>query len=189
MNRLRAWLPFLILIAVAVWIVSGSLKRDRQLAANDEVSAEQIPLYTAEQALWLRYGADGQPLVEAAAQRIDYFEDRSMALETVSLDRLGGKQGSWHVTAPHGMVPPDENRIRLEPDVSVEGAIRGGQPTKIAASEVWVDWDKKMISSDRPVRATAPGRSATAQGWKSNFDATQVQMSGNVEMQYDAPRR
>ncbi|MFT4045526.1 MAG: LPS export ABC transporter periplasmic protein LptC [Solimonas sp.] len=190
MSRLRAWLPFLVLIAAAAWIVNNSMHRDRKLAATDTAGEERLPLYIAGNATWTRYGSDGQPQVRATAQRIDYFEDRSMALTTVALDRLGGPQGTWHATAPRGVVPANEQRMRLEPDVNVTGTIgKGKLPTKIAASEVWVDWGKKLISSDRPVRATAPGHSATAQGWQSNFDATQVQMMGNVEMQYDAPRR
>ncbi|WP_043113960.1 LPS export ABC transporter periplasmic protein LptC [Solimonas soli] len=188
-TRLRAWLPFLILIAAAAWIVNSSMHRDRRLASNGASGDDRVPLYVAERAVWTRYGADGQPLVEATAQHIDYFEDRSMVLSTVALDRLGGAQGSWHVEAPRGIVPANENRMRLEPDVSVKGAIKGNLPTAIAASEVWVDWDQKLISSDRPVRAEAPGRSATAQGWQADFNATHVQMSGKVEMQYDAPHR
>jgi LPS export ABC transporter protein LptC len=190
LSRLRAWLPFLILIAAAAWIVNSSMHRDRKLAVTETASDDRVPLYVAGQATWTRYGTDGTPLVRATAQNIDYYEDRSMALDTVTLDRLGGPQGAWHVTAPRGLVPANEQRMRLEPDVNVTGTVSKGKlPTTIAASEVWVDWDKKLISSERPVRATAPGRSATAQGWQSDFNATHVQMMGNVEMQYDAPHR
>ena len=189
MSRLRAGLPFLLLIVAAAWIVNSSMHRDRKLAAPSSSGDDRIPLYVADRATWVRYGADGLPMLQAAAERIDYFEDHSMTLSTVNLDRLGGSQGHWHVEAPRGIVPPDSQRMRLEPDVTVRGDAKGGLPTTIAASEVWVDWDKKLISSDRPVRAQAPGRSASASGWQSDFAATRVQMKGNVEMHYDAPRR
>ncbi|MGH8445760.1 MAG: LPS export ABC transporter periplasmic protein LptC [Solimonas sp.] len=189
MNRLRAFLPFLVLIVAAAVIVTNAMKRDKQLAATPATGDDRIPVYIAHQATWTRYGADGLPMVSAEADRIDYFEDRSMSLITVSMDRLGGEQGPWHVKAPHGTVPANEQRMRLEPDVTVRGDAKGGLPTTIAASEVWVDWDKKTITSDKPVRAVAPGRTATASGWQSDFNGTRVQMKGNVEMQYDAPRR
>ncbi|WP_028009029.1 LPS export ABC transporter periplasmic protein LptC [Solimonas flava] len=188
MKRLRAWLPFLALIIAAALIVTNSMKRDRQLATTTAAEPARVPQYVADGAVWTRYGADGTPMVRAQAQRIDYFEDRSMTLDTVTLDRLGGEQGSWHLEAPRGIVPANEQRMRLEPDVAVRGQARG-LPTTIAAREVWVDWEKKTIRSDLPVQARAPGRVATASGWESDFDATRVQMKGNVEMHYDAPRR
>lgn len=188
MNRLRAWLPFIALLVAAALIVTNSMKRDRQLATTPAAEEARQPVYVADGAVWTRYGDDGQPMIRAQAQRIDYFEDRSMTLDTVTLDRLGGAQNSWHLEAPRGIVPPDEQRMRLEPDVSVRGQTRG-LPTTIAAREVWVDWHQKTIRSDQPVQARAPGRVATASGWESDFNATRVQMKGNVEMHYDAPRR
>lgn len=188
-RRLRAWLPFIALIAAAAVIVAQSMKRDAQLAAPAAASTERVPTYIADQATWIRYGADGQPQVRAQAERIDYYDDRSVTLSTVSLDRLGGPQGHWHVTAPQGTVPPNAQRMRLGPDVVLTGEPRASLPTTIKARDVWVDWQKKTIASDQPVQGAAPGRAVAARGWQTDFDASKLQMQGNVEVQYDAPSR
>lgn len=189
MSRLRTLLPFLLLIIAAAYIVMHSMRRDADLASNAPTASEREPLYVADQATWTHYGVDGTPKVRAQADRIDYYDDRSITMTTVVLDRLGSAQGHWHLEAPSGSVPPDAQRMLLQPDVDIRGEAGRDLPTTIAARDVWVDWDKRTISSDQPVRGAAPNRTVSAKGWQTDFDATQIQMKGQVEVQYDAPRR
>lgn len=189
MSRVRNWLPFLLLIAAAAYIVVHNMRRQAELGEAVETSAARVPTYVADQATWVRYGSDGSPLVRAVAERIDYYDDRSVVLTTVSVDRLGGEQGHWHLEAPRGTVPPNAERMLLQPEVAITGEPRSDLPTTIAARDVWVDWDKRTISSSSPVRGQAPNRAIAAQGWQTDFDGAQVQMRGQVEVQYDAPRR
>lgn len=189
MNRLRAWLPFIALIIAAAYIVSHSMKRDDQRSATAADSGERVPAYIANQAVWVRYGSDGNPLVRVHAERIDYYDDRSATLTTVVMDRLGGTKGHWHLEAPTGTVPAGEQRMLLQPEVAIRGEPRADLPTTIDGRDVWVDWDKRTISSDQPVRGNAPNRAIAASSWQTDFDAAQLQMKGNVEVHYDAPRR
>src|SRR3546814_19022207 len=77
----------------------------------------------------------------------------------------------------------------LQPDVDIRGETSHDLPTTIAARDVWVDWDQRTISSDQPIRGNAPNRAVKAKGWQTDFDATQLQMQGQVEVQSDAARR
>lgn len=189
MKRWRSLLPFILMISVAAGIVWLSLRDGAQQTGDSTASEQREPRYTTEQATWTRYGSDGLPLMRAQAAHIDYFEDRSMEMQTVVLDRVGGEQGHWHLSAPTGMVPPGQERIRLGPDVQINGAARANLPTEIAAKEVWVDWNKREIVSDKPVRARAPGRVLLGDSWSSDFAATRAKLKGNVQVEYDAPQR
>jgi LPS export ABC transporter protein LptC len=189
MNRIKAWLPFILLIIAAAYIVTRSMERDRTLASDQPQSAGREPTYIADDATWVRYGVDGTPLVRARAKRIEYFDDHSAVLSTVVLDRLGGEQGQWHLEAAKGTVPPNAQRMLLQPDVAITGETQNRLPTTINGHDVWVDWGRRTISSDEPVRGSAPNRALSAKGWQTDFDASHVQMKGNVEVQYDAPRR
>ncbi|NGY05818.1 LPS export ABC transporter periplasmic protein LptC [Solimonas terrae] len=189
MSRLCAWLPFVLLIAAAAYIVSHSMRRNAELAGGTPAAGERVPTYVADQATWVRYGVDGTPQVRAQAERIDYYDDRSIAMTAVVVDRLGGTQGHWHLEAARGSVPPDAQRMLLQPDVAIRGETASDLPTTIAARDVWVDWQLRTISSDQPVQGSAPNRAVSAKGWQTDFDATHIQMKGNVEVQYDAPSR
>lgn len=189
MKRLGSLLSLLVLALAVAALLRISLQPDNTSSVGATASVEQAPLYIAHQATWIRYDQNDAPQLRAQAERIDYFEDRSMKLSQVALDRLGGKDGYWHASAPEGLVPAGESRMRLQPDVKVTGTAPKSLPTQIAASEVWVDWDRQQLYSDKPVRVSAPRRTATARSWRSNFAAQRVQLEGQVEMQYDAPPR
>ncbi|NKF22907.1 LPS export ABC transporter periplasmic protein LptC [Solimonas marina] len=189
MSRIKSWLPFVLLIIAAAYIVSHSMRRSNEVTANAPEASGREPTYVADDATWIRYGTDGNPMIRAQAQRIDYYDDRSAVLTTVVVDRLGGPQGHWHLEAPKGTVPANQQRMLLQPDVNITGETSSQLPTTIAARDVWVDWDKRTISSDQPIRGNAPNRAVSAKGWQTDFDASSIQMKGNVEVQYDAPPR
>lgn len=190
MKVLRALLPLAFLGLCAYGLLRISLQGEsveRETHPADQSLAQ--PLYIAHQATWVRYGEDHKPQLRAQAERIDYYEDHSMKLTQVRLDRLGAQNGPWQASAPQGYVPPGESRMRLQPDVVVKGMAPKSLPTEINAREVWVDWQSQQLYSRSPVRAKAPGRSASAQSWTSDFAGNHVQLNGQVEMHYDAPPR
>lgn len=189
---MKAWrgaLPFLLMVIAAAIIVWLSMRDRGEEAAAAPNAEARTPRYVTEAATWTRFDIAGQPQMRAQAARIDYYEDRSMEMQTVVLDRIGGEQGHWHLTAAQGRVPAGEERIRLTPQVLITGAPRADLPTEVSASEVWVDWNKRQITSERPVRARAPGRELQGNSWTSDFDATRAQVKGNVQVEYDVPNR
>lgn len=189
MKRLRTFWPFALLLIAAAAIVSLSLRRDENQGTTAGNQNAATPVYVAEQATWVRFGADGQPQLQAEAQRIDYFADRAMQLDAVILDRLGGDQGAWHLEAARGEVPAGSSRMRLSPEVAVKGTSKTQLPVQIAASEVWVDWEKREISSEQAVTLKAPGRNLRADRWQTDFNASRSQLRGHVEVEYDAPQK
>ena len=187
MKRLRTLLPFALLLVAAAVIVNLSVRRDERGDARAGNESAAIPVYVAEQATWVRYGPDGHPQLRAEAASINYYTDRAMQLDTVMLDRLGGDQGAWHLRAARGDVPAGSTRMRLSPEVAVTGTAKDALPVQIAASEVWVDWQQREISSVQPVTLTAPNRRLRADRWQTDFNASRSQLSGHVEVFYDAP--
>src|SRR3546814_16008081 len=97
-------------------------------------------------------------------------------------------QGHWHLEALRGSVPPNAQRMLLQPDVDIRGETSHDLPTTIAARDVWVDWDQRTISSDQTIRGNAPNRAVKAKGRQTAFDATHIQMKGHIEVQSAEPR-
>lgn len=184
---MRRYFPAL-LSALLVVLIGGALWLTFKGFEPTEVAAEltqEHPQYEMENALWLRYGDDGQIEMRARADRIEYFDDRSMELSRVQIDRLSD-EGPWVLVAARGQVPAQSQRMQLLPDVNVEGR-RGGQPIHIHAPQVWLDWSRKTISSAKQVNMTSPGRTLSALGFEADWSGERLRFHKNVEMNYVAP--
>ena len=121
MKSWRSLLPFALLIIAATVITLTSLRQDAQRVTGNVPSAAREAIYVAETASWVRHDVNGVPQLRAEAQRIDYYDNRAMTLQTVKLDDLGGPNGAWHLEAAQGEVPPGETKMQLKPEVAVTG--------------------------------------------------------------------
>lgn len=178
----------LLLPALLIVMVSGALWLTFKGFSPTEIAAEstaQQPRYEMENAQWLRYGEDGELELRAQAERIEYFDDRSMQLDSVQIDRLGS-QGPWTLTAERGEVPPRTERMQLLPRAQVQGQ-RSGQPVTITAPQVWVDWSKKTIHSSQRINMSSPGRTLDAIGFEADWQGERLRFLRNVEMRYVTP--
>jgi len=144
----------------------------------------QHPRYTVGGAEWTRYGDDGSADFRARADSIDYFDDHSLALSDVTLDRLDGDAGPWTLRAAQGQVPAGENRMRLMPDVEVNGKLKSGARADIQARNVWVDWREKTLMSTEPILMKSPGRELRAIGFESDWAGDQLRFMKQVRVQY-----
>jgi LPS export ABC transporter protein LptC len=181
-------LTVLVLPLLAVALVGGALWLTFKGFAPVEIATDHAverPRYELQNARWTRYGDDGTVELRAQAGRIDYYDDRSMQLFDVQLDRLADT-GPWSLKAERGVVPPQQQRMQLLPTVYVEGQ-RGGQPMQITAPQVWVDWVKQTIESSQPVHMTSPGRKLDAVGFFADWRGERLRFLKNVEMHYVAP--
>lgn len=145
------------------------------------------PRYLLKDAEWTRFDAQGRPQLRAQAREIDYFDDRSAQLRDVQVDRLGGTDGPWRITSPLGLVPASEQRISLKKPVTVRGALQGGGPIEMATTSLWIDFTRREIYTDDPVRLTGPNRSARARGMRADWAGTRVQLLREVEIEYARP--
>lgn len=174
--------------AVLIVMIVGALWLTFKGFAPADTATEQAlqqPRYEMENAQWLRYGEDGALELRAQAERIEYFDDRSMQLDRVQIDRLGN-QGPWTLTAARGEVPAGTEHMQLLPVAQVRGQ-RSGQPVQITAPQVWVDWSKKIIHSSQPINMTSPGRTLDAIGFEADWQGERLRFLRNVEMRYVTP--
>lgn len=183
LRRLIVLLPIvpMVLVGGALWL---TFKGFAPVELPPELSVER-PRYEMAGAEWTRYGEDGLVELRARAARIDYFDDRSMTLNQIRLDRLDG-EGPWRLDAERGVVPPQQERMQLLPEARVEGQ-RGGEPVRITAPQVWIDWAQKTIGSTQPVRMASPGRTLDAIGFEADWRGQHLRFLKNIEMHYARP--
>jgi LPS export ABC transporter protein LptC len=170
-----------LLLALSVWMtLRGFQPRD-----IGETEAEVVrPRYHLEGADWMRYDDTGAALFEVAAGSVDYFDDASMQLQTVSVRHLGGEQGAWLLRADRGSVPPGQRRLLLEPRVTVDGQAPRQDDVTLRTPQLWVDFDARTLSSPAAVRAEAPGRSLDAIGMHADWTGERVEFLDQVEVHH-----
>lgn len=172
----------LVVAALALWL---TLQGFTPGAAVAETVAEH-PRYAVQGAIWTRYGDSGDAAFRAQAQTIDYYDDRSMQLREVTLDRLGAG-GPWTLQAAEGEVPPGETRMQLRPEVEIAGALKSGAAAQIMARDVWVDWTKKTLASAAPVHLSSPDRELQAIGFESDWAGDYLRFLKQVQVHYAPP--
>ena len=147
------------------------------------------PRYELHGLQWTRLGKDGKPLIQAHADTGRYYDDKSATFDAISVRHLGVAPSPWQLTSPLGRMPADEKRMELTAPVDMNGALKDGAPVKIAATTLWVDFDRREIYTDDAIRLTSPGREVRAIGLRSDWAGTHLQLMNNVEVNYVAPPR
>lgn len=183
--------PVLLLfpLALAVVAVVVTLQGFQpEPAAEGEGAAGPEPRYELADAQWTRHDPAGTPQLRATAARIEYFDDRSARLTTLTLDQLGGADGPWRIHAPSGTVPAEQMRMQIGPPVRMTGTLRQGGAVDVATERLWIDWQKREIYTDDRVTLTAPRREARARGLRTDWAGTRVRLLRDVRVDYAAPR-
>lgn len=172
--------PALLLLGVALWLTRGSDSRP----GTPETETAEPPRYVLSEADWIRLDERGEPLFRAAASSIAYHDDRSLHLEQVALDRLGGDSGVWQVRAPLGTMPAAQTRMRLHAPVSIEGQPQSAEPLLITAESLWLDLRARELYTEDTVQLTGPGREAVAVGLRADWTGEKLQLLHNVRVSY-----
>lgn len=172
--------PAALLLGIALWLTRGT---QPQVTDPDAAQAEP-PRYQLRDADWVQLDARGEPLFRAAAVSIAYRDDRSVQLENVALDRLGGDSGVWQVRAPHGTLPAAQTRMRLHAPVIIEGQPDSAEPLRITAESLWLDLRARELYTEDTVQLTGPGREAVAVGLRADWAGEKLQLLNNVRVSY-----
>lgn len=183
MRRLLFALPILIAVGVLMATWRGGAPRPPRAAA----ASESQPRYTLTDGRWLRYGLDGRPEFEATAQTIDYYDDESARLQTVEVHALGGAGSPWRINAPEGYAPPHSQRMQLRGNVTAVATWPQGETVNFQTAYLWVDQNRRELSTDAPVQMRGRNRSANADGLRADWTGKLVELLGQVRMQYAPP--
>ncbi len=182
MPRNAVLLPGLaLLLALSVWLTLRGFQPQEMVEPE---AAVERPRYHLEGAEWMRHDDTGAALFEVTADSVDYFDDASMQLQTVSVRHLGGDQGAWLLTAARGNVPAGQKRLLLEPSVIVDGQAPQQDDVTLHTPQLWVNFDARTISSPVAVRAEAPGRSLNAVGMQADWTGERVEFLDQVEVRH-----
>lgn len=180
----------LILLVPALLVIAAvlfTLKGFEPVPGTATEPALPEPRYELGRAEWVRLDQQGQPQMRATAESIEYFDDRSAQLNQLVLDRLGGRDGPWHITAPRGVVPPNQTRMKLSEPVTITGRLREGDTVKIETDRLWVDWQQRELYTEDAVVLHGSSRQARANGLRADWSGRRVELLRDVQVDYDAP--
>ena len=182
MNRLL--LPILVLLVV----VLGALSlRGGPIAEKVAAPGSEPPRYTLHAARWQRFDADGRPMFEATAERIEYFDDESANLHTLELTALAGDDAEpWRASAPTGHSPPGEHRVQLTGGVKGQGHWPDGEPLEFFTPDLWLDPSGKRLDTAAKVTIQSPSRAAEAVGLRVDGDRATIHLLNDVRIRYVA---
>ncbi|MBB86640.1 LPS export ABC transporter periplasmic protein LptC [Abyssibacter sp.] len=178
--------PGIPLLAVAIMGAVGIalLQGDSSPPENIAAPPPDARSYLADMRL-RRFGDDGQLEYRATADRATYFADGSLALSTVDVDYLGGRQSVWTLSAPSGRVPPSQDRIELTGAVNVHGRDEAGVPVDFNTEQLLVELESETLRSEAPVELRSPDKHVEAIGLVADFQGTQVELLNRVRAEID----
>ena len=166
--------------AVGIALLQGDSSPPENIAAPPPAARP----YLADLRL-RRFRDDGQLEYRATADRATYFADGSLALSTVDVDYLGGRQSVWTLSAPSGRVPPSQDRIELTGAVNVHGRDEAGVPVDFNTEQLLVELESETLRSEAPVELRSPDKHVEAIGLVADFQGTQVELLNRVRAEID----
>ncbi|MEQ1440725.1 LPS export ABC transporter periplasmic protein LptC [Fontimonas sp. SYSU GA230001] len=183
LDRHALSLPALgVLALLAGWLAFQAF---REPSVPETIETAERPRYHLDGARWWRYGDGGEPVFEAQAAGIDYYDDASMELTEIRLSTHGAaRRGSWQLSAARGSVPPAQKRIELKPEVRIDGQPQDQPSISIVTPTLWADWGTQLLTTDDPVVAQSPGRRLSAIGLRADWAGERVQFLSQVESRY-----
>lgn len=172
--------PILLIVAAFLATLHG-FRRGEQVVETPKARQPRYQLLGAE---WTRYDAQGRATLHATADTIRYYDDKSAELEHLNMDRLGSQPGPWHLTAPRGYAPANQQRMQLTEPVKMRGQLKNGEPLELTAETLWVDYARREVYTDSAVNVTAPYREVDAVGMRADWAGTRLQLLKNVRVTY-----
>jgi LPS export ABC transporter protein LptC len=152
--------------------------------------AADLPRYTVENAVLMRFDADGATQMQGHADSIDYFDDASGRAHGLQFDLLSGSETPWHLTAPAASLPAHQHRFLVEGPVVANGAWPdSGEQLELHTDRLWVDPDRHELQTDSPLDWTGPTRSGDAIGMRADWAGRRLQLLHDVRMHYEKPPR
>lgn len=176
---------FLVVAAVLAVLATLAMLRGFQTEpAGSQAVAAQPPRYELQGVEWTRYDEQGRPLIQATATTARYYDDKSAQFDTLKVQRLGQQGGPWNLEAPGATMPAGEQRIQLGNPVVMTGHMRNGEAVRLDTPTLWLDLQRKDISTDQRVVLSGPNRRARARGMQADWNGTQVKLLNDVEVDY-----
>lgn len=181
------WLAMLLGGMVVVWLGTLFLATEEDLTSAVEPAADP-PRYTVRNANWLRTDENGAPVYRVTANQILIFRDDSMRIDTPRIDGLGDRR-AWAMRAPTGEVIAGGRELLLHGGVDIDGSWEDGRPLRGLTDRLLVDSVSRTLRTDVGIEIDGDGRRIRGDGMVADWDGEQVELTGDVRMQFDARSR
>lgn len=172
------------LIIIAAVVGSALLGQQRWRTESDTVSYAQTeqPGYSATNAELIETGADGKPLFRLNAQTIrQKSQDDSVDLDKVHMSYRGERSSQWALTAKHGTVRENNERIELDGDVRVVGVLPGTTDlATIRTEKLSFNTRSEVADTREPVTLAWGTREIHATGLVANLKDEHVQLESDI---------
>jgi LPS export ABC transporter protein LptC len=186
LNSRRLLLP---LVAVALAAMLWSLQRHEHDAIVPATDAAHPPRYLIDVARLSRFNDEGRLTVRGTATDLEYFDDESARAKNLDADTFDDDQNSWNVTSPSVFMPAQTRKFLLEGNVVAKGKWPdSGLPVTVRTTQLWVDPDTHLLSTEQDVTLDSDGRDGSGTGLRADWVARRLQLLHNVKMRYDQRR-
>ena len=172
----------LIIIAVIVGaVLLGQQHFNRGAPASNRARAEE-PGYSARDAELTETGADGRPLYRLNAETISQRpKDDSVQLDKVRMTYRAENSSQWALSAEHGTVRENNERIELAGDVRVVGVVPGTNGlAQILTDQLSFDTKTEIASTPEDVTLVWSGRELRGTGLIASLKDRQVKLESAV---------
>ncbi|MGH8274149.1 MAG: LPS export ABC transporter periplasmic protein LptC [Gammaproteobacteria bacterium] len=176
-----AWLLLIAAAGASSWLIIAN----RGGGGKPTTAALQRgPDYTLETAIITHYAASGTHRYILHAQRIVHQRVSGVALLTdIGLDYYPQAQPYWHMSAAHGSLSSDGNRVTLVGNVRAhqpEAAV----PLHLATPKMKVQVHERLLSTDAHVKLWQGTRESEGIGLKGNLETGVVKLLHDVTSRY-----
>jgi lipopolysaccharide export system protein LptC len=172
----------LIVIAVIVGaVLLGQQPFNRATRASNPARAEK-PGYSARDAELTETGADGRPLYRLNAETISQHpQEDSVQLDKVRMTYRGENSSQWALSAEHGTVRENNERIELAGNVHVVGVVPGTDGlAQILTERLSFDTKTEIASTPDEVTLVWSGRELRGTGLIASLKDRQVKLESAV---------
>jgi LPS export ABC transporter protein LptC len=136
--------------------------------------------YYATDATITETGKDGHPRFIAHARSVEQqLPDQSVLMQDMTLDYPTADHGTWHVTAPSGLMPADRKSVELYGGVTITGA-DSGHDAVIRAERVNYRIDDAIVSTAAPVTLSYGTHELKARGLEAKLNAGTLRLESDV---------
>jgi LPS export ABC transporter protein LptC len=183
LNWRWVWLAALLgALAVSYGVLT---RRDDDDGAS--VAKPAQPGYYLEDAVIIETGLDGKPRVKLSARMIQQdARDESIDLSDVRVDYTAAPSRHWLLTATHGYIPPNSQRIVFKGNVQIEESTSEDAP-RVSADTMELDMLKNIVRTDSPVQIAFGPHTLTSRGLWADLKGEKLRLESNVNGHF-APR-
>ena len=171
-------------VAIAAWLI---LKPPATPITEQTAGIEQTQEtdYYLIGATTTEFTSEGDLRYRFSAAKIEHYPQANYSLvDAPSMLTFQSNGSPWLLTAKQARVNQNNEEVRLWENVVMNRQLET-EPLHITTSELWVEPQKNIIRTDKPIQATQPGSQIQATGMMANLDKNLINLLSKVNIVHD----